>query len=281
MEYKFKFAINENTIFQCDLLDYLYACIKSGFHAVEISYVKLKEILRFIPIPNLLSLIRKNQLNILALNAFEDVPFVPEENLKIIEEESLFIGRLCEYIHCPAVIIPSGRWYIKYGQLPEKEAITEMYRKRLILVKETLNNFKVTAMFEPIAYSEFVVGSIRWINEIMNIPQLKDMPIVPDIHNLYVNREGSRQLELLRNPIGLFHIDDTINEELPKLDVAKSRCFPGDGIANAVDWVKSVYSLGYRGYLSLELFNDDLYKMLPSEAAQLCRNKLDAFADIL
>ena len=270
-----KFAVNENTIMQCDLVDFLQVCKRAGFSAVEISYAKLKDALRFLSPQEIVQELLP--MHVLSVNAFEDVFLTPEDSWAAVEAEALLFGELCKSISCPAVVLPSSRWYDKFGKLPNHDEITRLYRTRLIRMKELFAPFNVTVMFEPIDFSEFIVGTVDWTNEILHTPELSDLPVVPDIHNMYRNGEGSRQLQHLKNPIGIFHIDDTMPGSVESLHVAKSRMFPGEGVAQADIWIQTVVGMGYNGYYSLELFDDQIYSMDPQQAANLCMEKLVAF----
>ncbi len=279
MSLDIQFAVNENTIIQCDLIEYFSACRDAGFKAVEISYAKLKDSLRFVSVAELKKAC--NGLEILSLNAYEDIFLVPESNLKALEAETDLIGQLCTLIDCPAVVVPSGRWNVKYGELPPKTKIINLYQKRLMQVKEQFDSFNIKTMFEPINYPDFIIGEPEEINEVLAGNGLKNLTIVPDIHNLHYNGFGSRQLDGIDADIGLFHIDDTPNLPNEQLHVAQTRVFPGDGIADAAGWVKCALDNGYKGYFSLELFDDQIYSMNPDDAAVLCRKKLDLFGDSL
>lgn len=270
-----KFAVNENTIMQCDLVDFLRVCKRAGFSAVEISYAKLKDALRFLPPVAIVEELLP--MRVLSVNAFEDVFLTPEDSWATVEAEALLIGELCRSISCPAVVLPSNRWYDTYGPCPSRVEITRLYRSRLTRMKELFAPFNVTVMFEPIDFPEFIVGTVGWTNEILNTPELSDLPVVPDIHNMHRNGEGSSQLQNLKNPIGIFHIDDTMPGAVETLDVAKSRMFPGEGVAQADAWIKTVTAMGYDGYYSLELFDDQIYRMDPQQAANLCMEKLTTF----
>ncbi len=276
-----KFAINENTIFQCHLSEFLDVCGSAGFKAVEVSYAKLKDELKFVSPSSLKGQLKKYNMKVLSINAFEDTFLVPREGLKVLEREAHLLAELCLAIGSPAIVAPSGRWYDIYGPLPSREEINKLYRERLALLKELFGSYDLEFMFEPIEFPEFVVGDTAWMNEILDSPSLRNIPIVPDIHNLLPNGEGPQQLGKFNNPIGIFHIDDTLDLEGETVDVAKSRCFPGDGVSHAVEWIKEAEKAGYKGYYSLELFDDALWEMSPSGASQLCRQKLEIFEKML
>lgn len=272
-----QFALNENTISQCGFVDFIHAGRTAGFKAVEISYRKIQEALRFLPVGKLLDLLDEAGIVILSLNAFEDALLVPPSGLEIMETEARLIGRICELIRCPAVVVPSSRWYPEYGPVPERNEVTALFQERMLRIRHVLSEFNVVPMFEPIHYPEFLVGEAGWINQVLSAPGLDDVPLVVDIHNLFNNGDGPGQLENLSNPIGLVHIDDTLDIRSEERDVAASRTFPGDGIANASEWIRSAGNAGYTGYCSLELFSNSIYRMDPDEAAILCYRKLEAF----
>jgi sugar phosphate isomerase/epimerase len=217
-------------------------------------------------------------LEVLSLNAFEDVFFVPDENVKALEAEALLIGELCRVIECPSVVVPSGRWYPDYGELPRYEDLISISQKRLTLVREVLDSFEVETMFEPISYPEFHVSTPSEVNDLLKVEKLDDLRIVPDVHNLHYNGLGPDQLLEVKADIGIFHIDDTPDLPREKLHVATTRVFPGDGAARVSDWVKIAAEKGYGGYFSLELFDSEIYRQTPDFALSMCRRKLDNFA---
>ncbi|NQT61022.1 MAG: sugar phosphate isomerase/epimerase [Bacteroidetes bacterium] len=272
-----KFAINENTLFSCDVLEFIDACSNVGFEAVELSYPKLKEILKFVPVPELVEQIQSAGVKVLSLNAFEDALLVPETGMAAISAEAAHIGELCQVVDCPAVVLPSSRWYPKYGEVTIDDNFYALYRNRLKYLKKVFSRYGVEAMFEPIAYDEFYLGNVEEVNRLLDDPELQDIRLVPDIHNLYKNGQGPEQLLKYANKIGLFHIDDTVNGDLKTLHVAFDRTYPGKGQANAAGWLKAAEKAGYDGYYSLELFNDDLYQMDPKKAASECMYQLVAF----
>jgi sugar phosphate isomerase/epimerase len=272
-----KFAMNENTLLQCGLIEFLESCGKAGFAGVELSYPKLKEALRFLPAAAIREKIAESGMEVLTLNAFEDVYLVPDDegSIAAVEAEARLVGELCRAVGCPAVVLPVSRWFDRYGALPGKEEITGAYRKSIARYQRIFSEYGVTMMFEPIDYPEFVVGTADWTNEILE--SFPDIPVVPDIHNMFINGDGSGQVAKLKNPIGVFHIDDTVEGEKAAMHVTESRTFPGEGRADAPAWIHTAQKLGYDGYYSLELFDPVIYAMESGEAAEFCMQKLKAF----
>jgi 2-keto-myo-inositol isomerase len=99
--------------------------------------------------------------------------------------------------------------------------------------------------------------------------------VLPDVYHLYKGGSNFEGLKLLNaSAIGIFHVND-----YPKIERAKivdaDRVYPGDGIAPMVEILQTLQTLGYRGYLSVELFNREYWKQDPKLVAKTAREKLD------
>ncbi|MBE7467063.1 MAG: sugar phosphate isomerase/epimerase [Planctomycetes bacterium] len=70
------------------------------------------------------------------------------------------------------------------------------------------------------------------------------------------------------NLIQLFHVNDYPGDIPPAQLEDKHRVYPGDGVAPLATVFRALRDNGYRGYLSLELFNEALYKQDPREVAK-------------
>jgi 2-keto-myo-inositol isomerase len=85
--------------------------------------------------------------------------------------------------------------------------------------------------------------------------------ILPDIYHLYKGGSDFDAVKLLSGKaIGIFHVNDypaTLTRE--KITDA-DRIYPGDGDAPLKQTLRSLRDVGYRGMLSLELFNRDYWK---------------------
>lgn len=98
--------------------------------------------------------------------------------------------------------------------------------------------------------------------------------ILPDVYHLYKGGSDFAGLKLLNaSAIGIFHVND-----YPKIDRAAigdaDRVYPGDGIAPWNEILAALTAVGYRGHLSVELFNRDYWKQNPHEVAATALKKL-------
>jgi len=98
--------------------------------------------------------------------------------------------------------------------------------------------------------------------------------ILPDVYHLYKGGSDFGGLKLLQAAaIGIFHVND-----YPKIDRATitdaDRVYPGDGIAPWKEILAALATVGYPGFLSVELFNRTYWKQDPNEVAATALRKL-------
>ena len=85
--------------------------------------------------------------------------------------------------------------------------------------------------------------------------------VLPDVYHLFKGGSGFDGLKLIRGKaIGIFHVNDYPRDKDRVVIKDADRVFPGDGIAPLADVFRTLRDIGYRGMLSLELFNPEYYK---------------------
>jgi len=98
---------------------------------------------------------------------------------------------------------------------------------------------------------------------------LPDVEILVDVYHLYKGGSGHSTIRLVNGAaIGVVHIND-YPATPPREEIQDSdRVFPGDGIAPMGQFLRDLRDAGYRGMLSLELFNADYGDRSPAEVAR-------------
>ena len=100
--------------------------------------------------------------------------------------------------------------------------------------------------------------------------------ILPDVYHLYKGGSDFAGLKLLGSAsIGIFHVNDYPKKDRGAINDA-DRVYPGDGVAPLTEIFGTLKSIGYRGYLSLELFNRDYWKLDPLQVAKTGLEKMKA-----
>lgn len=97
--------------------------------------------------------------------------------------------------------------------------------------------------------------------------------LLPDIYHLHRGGSGFETLKLLSGlAIQVFHVNDYPAEPEAAQLTDAHRVYPGDGVAPLNQIFRDLRDIGFRGYLSLELFNRDYWQQ---DAAQVAKTGLE------
>ncbi len=102
-----------------------------------------------------------------------------------------------------------------------------------------------------------------------------DACILADVYHLHKGgspHQGLAQLNGKKLP--LFHVNDYPAEPSPAEIKDEQRVWPGDGVAPLHEILGTLQSIGFEGFLSLELFNPDYWKGDALETARIGLDKL-------
>ena len=152
-------------------------------------------------------------------------------------------------------------------------AAADRYRALLDLGK----SMGVTPVVEVWGFSK----TLRRLGETLLVAAECGAPggcVLPDVYHLYKGGSDFAGLNLLSAAaVGIFHVND-----YPKIDREKitdaDRVYPGDGVAPLKDVFAALRAAGYRGFVSLELFNRDYWKQDPLAVARTGLAKMKAVA---
>jgi sugar phosphate isomerase/epimerase len=99
--------------------------------------------------------------------------------------------------------------------------------------------------------------------------------ILPDVYHLYKGGSGLHGLKLLSaRAVHVIHAND-YPADPPRATITDAdRIYPGDGIAPYASILRDLHAGGFRGMLSVELFNRVYWKDDPSNVLQAALDKL-------
>ena len=100
--------------------------------------------------------------------------------------------------------------------------------------------------------------------------------VLPDVYHLYKGGSGLSGIKHLNGSlIGGFHLNDY--PDIPREDIKdRDRVHPGLGVAPLGQFFKDLWSTGYRGALSIELFNPEYWKQDPLKVAKTSLDRTKA-----
>jgi sugar phosphate isomerase/epimerase len=117
----------------------------------------------------------------------------------------------------------------------------------------------VTPIMEMWGFSQ----NVRRLGEAVLVAMESGFPkacVLPDVYHFYKGGSDLRGVRMLnKTAIGIFHVNDHPAHDRATITDAH-RVFPGDGVAPLMDLFRDLRAIGYRGMLSLELFNRDFWK---------------------
>ena len=114
--------------------------------------------------------------------------------------------------------------------------------------------------------------SLNRLGETMMVAMESGHPkacLLPDVYHLYKGGSDFSGLKLLGNQtMHVFHMNDYPKDLSRETIQDKDRIYPGDGIAPLKEMLRGLRDIGFRGCLSLELFNRDYWKQDPHLVAR-------------
>ncbi|MGQ9780220.1 MAG: sugar phosphate isomerase/epimerase family protein [Bacillota bacterium] len=255
-------CLNQATIMQCDVEEFIKVTAHAGFKWVELRIPKVEEYLLTHPAGEFRALLRSEGVKVATLNALEFFSLVPEENYGFMKAKAEKAAALCQLIDCEwLIVVPSRKNNLT------REEIVEMTARRLELLAEAAQKYGVKLLFEFIGFPDFSVTDLSTAYKIAKTVRRHEIKLVIDTFHFFVG--GTTLEDLKKTPgkdIGLVHVNDFPDRPLAELTDAM-RVLPGMGRADLRSIMRGLKEIGFDGLVSLELFNEELWRLAPQEAA--------------
>ncbi len=105
---------------------------------------------------------------------------------------------------------------------------------------------------------------LKTMGQAMQVALDADHPeasIIPDTFHMYISEGGFNGLKQMRgNAISIFQFADAPATPKPDELTDRQRVFPGDGILPLPEILKDLYETGFKGCISLELYNPEYHQ---------------------
>lgn len=150
------------------------------------------------------------------------------------------------------------------GEGYDVKKVAQRYRTLLEIAEEEfgLEAALVFVKFFPLKS----MGQAMQVALDANHPNAK---IIPDTYHMYITEGGFNGLKLINgDAIAIFQFADAPGHK-PANELADAdRVFPGDGILPLPEILRDLYATGFRGCISLELYNPEYHQRDPLEVAK-------------
>ena len=188
------------------------------------------------------------------------------EDAKALEEAKVFMGKLAQIGGTHMAAPPTG----KVGDVKLLDA-AERYRDLLVASE----NFPVIPAVEVWGFQ----NNLYRLGQSVLVALEAQHPracVLPDVYHLYKGGSGLSGIKHLNGSlIGGFHLNDY--PDIPREDIKdRDRVHPGLGVAPLGQFFKDLWSTGYRGALSIELFNPEYWKQDPLKVAKTSLDRTKA-----
>jgi sugar phosphate isomerase/epimerase len=186
-------------------------------------------------------------------------------------------GRLemCQALGAPALVVLPGVAG-PAGSLDSYDVAAE----GLARCGELAEPYGVSLAIEFLKGSDFV-GSLRTATDVARRTGRENVGVLFDTFHFYTGI--SKMADIARMESGellLVHLNDC--PDVPREAATdKMRVLPGDGIFPLAEMLGAIRDIGYDGYVSLEVFSDELWKRDPAEAARLGLERTTPFLESL
>lgn len=180
----------------------------------------------------------------------------PSERWDVAEEDARSVFSLAQGMGMDIVTSPAG----------EKMHDEDEISRRLAIVCDIASSYEITIALE------FIAGrNMPDLNSTLDLVRSVENDNVGVLLDFFHFHKSESTLEDLRSASGeevvLVHVDDVLGKPLKELR-DKDRVFPGEGVLQIEDIASVLDDIGYQGYFSIEIFNEDYWQMDPDEVAE-------------
>jgi len=122
--------------------------------------------------------------------------------------------------------------------------------------------------FETPGEVDFITD-LRTTLDLVHEVDEKNVGVMLDCFHFYTGGSEIADLRAMRSDLlYMIHLDDAPPRE-PATLTDQMRVLPGSGVIGVAEMLKECQCIGYDGFVSLELFGDELRRMEPLEAARI------------
>ncbi|HOJ89033.1 MAG TPA: sugar phosphate isomerase/epimerase [Pseudothermotoga sp.] len=261
-------GFNGATSMKYDLLSDIVSASEAGFDVLEIWKTKLFEALKNHSMADILSNFVKHGIEPYSINSLEQATFSRDFKEKL--EECEMLCTLAQDVRAKVLIVVPG--FIQ--QELSQEEIKKETVGTLKEFSKLADHYEIKLAFEFLGFRNCSVNNLNLARQIVESVGRKNVGLVIDTCHLFAGGSTLKDVENTDpSTILIVHIND-----LPKIEKRQvqdsDRVMPTDGILPLSDFIKTLRKIGYSGVISVELFNEEYWKLDSKQIAQISYEKL-------
>ncbi|MEM3771370.1 MAG: sugar phosphate isomerase/epimerase family protein [Candidatus Micrarchaeia archaeon] len=249
---------------------FLKASYEAGFRHVELDLSKLFEYLTKDNVTKLVRTISEMELEIVSLNAIENIPLYTENELKVAIKFVKSIISLCDVINCKILVVnPNEITNNDCKAILKKQTI-----KFLKIITKIAEKYEIKIGFEFVSFKNRVINNLEDTINVVNQVDFENFCIVADVFHLYRTGVPFASLKKIpRDKLWIIHVNDVQQKSLDLL-MDKDRVFPGEGLLSFFELKRILNEINFDKYVSVELFNERYWNEDPYKVAKMAKDSL-------
>jgi 2-keto-myo-inositol isomerase len=262
-----KYAINQATLMKTPMEDFLSGISQAGFEGVELRRDETFKYLESHTVPELNDLLQKYKIKPITWNAIELFSLCSEAEFHKMLDYTERLMKIGREIGCDTIIaVPS---FIEFPGAMKEEEIIKRTVGRFKILRKLANQFSFKLAFEPLGPPNNSVRKLDLAAKILKYAEEDGFPksgLVVDTFHFFVGENPLESLKEVKDRLWLIHVNDVLSKQLDLVSDS-DRVMPGEGSFPLVDFANTLKSIGYDGYISVELFNQDYWEQNFNEVA--------------
>lgn len=248
-----KIAINGASTMNYPLEDSIPAAGKAGIKGIELWWDTICEFRKTRPLSDIKTLLDEAGLEVIDICPFLVSPFRDTEKLRSTFLDALSV---CDEIGCTGLLVCPD-----YRPMDiEKETALNMHAHEFAWYSEKAKEHGVSLAIEPIGLHTLVGGpdeALELIERVGNPDNLK--LIIDTFHYMRSSISYDAMVRIPVEKLFVVHINDSQKGAIEELS-DKDRLYPTEGYIDLKKTMDALNEIGYDRYLSVELFNPELWK---------------------
>ncbi len=272
-----RLGLNGATIMHTDLITELEIANRAGFDFAELRDAKLRPYLQDHSMAELLDFLKTVRIKPLNINALEPVTFLSAKEWEELEQRAEWFCSTAAQLGCDTIAVVPG---VRPKGATREDCFQESAKalKRLAPIAE---NYGVGMSFEFIGFDGFAIQGVAECLRVIEAVGRPRIGMVFDFIHFFTGEYVLEELEATDPAmIDMVHLCDA--KELP-IEVHREhdgkRLLPGDGIMDTDEFMTALSDIGYDGAFSVEIFNEDIWDLDPTQVANDAYRKSRAILD--
>ncbi len=263
-----KRAINGATTMPYSLEEDLHAAATAGFQGVEIWWDKLVCFQEKHTLIELKSILKDSMISIAGICPFLVSPF---RNTKTLRADFLQALRVSSELGCDLITVcPDFR-----PMDMSREDALKWHADAFAWHAEQAAELSIRLCIEPIARHTLVPGPMEAITLIESAGNPKNLGILMDTFHYMcssISVETVRKIPIEK--LWMVHVNDSERGAIEELK-DENRLYPMEGYIDLKGYMEALRSIGYNGYLSVEVFRPAYWQLPIVEINRRARESLD------